>query len=62
MMQDKLAGVDMRDWFAVQIMNGVCAGDWRFDIPEGKTWDEVAVKRAYQIADAMIAEREISNV
>jgi hypothetical protein len=58
---DKLDGVDMRDWFAVQILNGICAGDWRFDIPDNKTWDEVAVSRAYGLADEMIREREISN-
>lgn len=62
MIEDKLAGVDMRDWFAVQILGGICAGDWRMDIPEGKTWDDVAVKRAYGLADAMIKEREITNV
>ena len=54
--------MNLRDEFAVRIMAGICAGDWRFDIPEGKTWDEIAVARAYELADAMIAEREISNV
>ena len=54
--------MNLRDEFAVRIMAGICAGDWRFDIPEGKTWDDVAVARAYQIADAMIKEREIDNV
>jgi hypothetical protein len=51
----------LRDEFAAKIMAGICAGDWKFDTSE-KTWDEVAVARAYQIADAMIKEREISNV
>ena len=58
---DKLAEIDMRDWFAVQIMNGICAGDWKFDTST-KSWDEVAVARAYQIADAMIKERKIETV
>jgi len=62
MLEDKLADVDMRDWFAVQVMNGICGGDWKLDLSDGKTWDEMASKRAYQIADAMIKEREISNV
>jgi hypothetical protein len=54
-------GMQMRDAFAVKIMAGICAGDWKFDTSE-KTWDEVASKRAYEIADAMLAEREIENV
>jgi hypothetical protein len=53
--------MNLRDEFAARIMAGICAGDWKFDTSE-KTWDEVAVKRAYEIADAMIKEREISNV
>lgn len=52
----------MRDEFAAKIMAGICAGDWKFDLSNGKTWDEVAVARAYEIADAMMKEREISNV
>jgi hypothetical protein len=54
-------GMQMRDAFAVKIMAGICAGDWKFDTSE-KTWDQVAVKRAYEIADVMIKERDISNV
>jgi hypothetical protein len=54
-------GMQMRDAFAIKIMAGICAGDWKFDT-SAKSWDEVAVARAYEIADAMIAEREISNV
>lgn len=54
--------MNLRDEFAARILAGICAGDWRFDIPEGKTWDQMAVKRAYQIADAMITEREITTV
>lgn len=54
--------MNLRDEFAARIMAGICAGDWKFDLSGGKTWDEVAVARAYEIADAMIKEREISNV
>ena len=54
--------MNLRDEFAARIMAGICAGDWKFDLSSGKTWDQVAVSRAYEIADAMIAEREISNV
>ncbi len=53
--------MNLRDEFAARIMAGICAGDWKFDT-SGKTWDEVAVARAYEIADAMLKEREISNV
>jgi hypothetical protein len=51
-----------RDEFAKSIIQGICAGDWKLDLSTGKSWDEVASKRAYEIADAMLAEREISNV
>ena len=53
--------MNLRDEIASRIMAGMCAGDWKFDTSE-KTWDQVAAARAYQIADAMLAEREISNV
>ena len=49
----------LRDEFAMRIMAGICAGDWKFDLSGGKKWDELAVARAYQIADAMIKEREV---
>jgi len=51
----------LRDYFAAQIMNGMCAGDWKLHMPDGRTWEEVAARRAYEIADAMMAEREIEN-
>ena len=52
----------LRDEFASRIIAGICAGDWKLDLTDGKSWDEKAVKRAYEIADAMITEREIENV
>lgn len=52
----------MRDDLASKIIAGICSGDWKFDLSNGKTWDEMAAARAYEIADAMIKEREISNV
>ena len=54
--------MNLRDEFAARVIAGICAGDWKLDLSNGKTWDEMAVKRAYEIADAMIKEREISNV
>lgn len=50
----------LRDYFAAKIMSGMCSGDWKLDTSE-KTWDQVAAKRAYEIADAMLIEREIEN-
>ena len=38
---------------ATQILQGICAGDWKFDIKD-KTWDEVAVERALELADKLI--------
>jgi hypothetical protein len=51
-----------RDYFAATIMSGICAGDWKLNIEEGSTWDEVAAKRCYEIADAMIKHRDITEV
>jgi len=51
----------LRDEFAKAIMAGIIAADWKFDLTE-KKWDEIAAKRAYELADAMIKEREIGNV
>jgi len=51
----------LRDEFAKSIMAGIIAADWKFDLTN-KTWDEIAAKRAYELADAMIKEREIGNV
>jgi hypothetical protein len=52
----------LRDELAYTIIAGICAGDWQFQIPEGKTWDEVAARRAYELADAMLREREVTYV
>ena len=53
--------MELRDEFAKSIMAGIIAADWKFDLAE-KKWDEIAVRRAYEIADAMIKERKVSNV
>jgi hypothetical protein len=39
---------------ATRIFQGICAGDWKFDIPEDKTWSDVAIHRAFELADKMI--------
>jgi hypothetical protein len=38
---------------ATQVLQGICAGDWKFDIKD-KTWDDVAVDRALELADKLI--------
>ena len=43
-----------REEIALQILNGACAGDWKFDVPTGMKWDVVAALRAFQIADAFL--------
>ncbi len=53
--------MELRDEFAKAIMAGIISADWKFDLTE-KKWDEIAVRRAYEIADAMAKEREIKNV
>lgn len=39
---------------ATQILVGMCAGDWQMSIPEGQTWDDVAIPRAFELADKMM--------
>ena len=39
---------------ATQILAGMCAGDWQMPIPEGQTWDEVAIPRAFELADKIM--------
>ena len=39
---------------ATQILAGMCAGDWQMPISEGQTWDEVAIPRAFELADKMM--------
>ena len=58
---NNLDNIKLRDFFAAQIMQGICAGDWKFDTSE-KSWDAIATRRAYEIADAMLKERKIDNV
>ena len=41
---------------AAMILQGMCAGDWQFPIPEGQTWDDVAIPRAFELADKLIAK------
>ena len=38
---------------AAMVLQGICAGDWKFDIKD-QTWDDVAVERALEIADKLL--------
>jgi hypothetical protein len=42
---------------ATSILQGMCAGDWKFDVKD-TTWDDVAVERALELADKLIAKHE----
>lgn len=51
-------GMTLRDWFAGHALAGICVNDeyWRLNEEyRGKSASEIA-HRAYQVADAMIAE------
>ena len=55
--------IPLRDRLAMVIINGIISGDWTFPTSfngkEGvEAWDEQAATRAYQIADAMLRQRE----
>ena len=43
-----------REQVALQILNGACAGDWKFDVPTGMKWDDIAVIRSFELADAFL--------
>ena len=38
---------------ATRVLQGICAGDWKFDIKD-KTWDDMATERALEIADKLL--------
>lgn len=51
-------GMELRDYFASSALQGICAGDWKFDLKDGTmTWIEVATLKSYEIADAMMEAR-----
>jgi hypothetical protein len=44
-----------RDEIATQILCSIVSADWKLDLSAG-TWDEAAVKRAYELTDTLIQE------
>jgi hypothetical protein len=47
-----------REYIALQIINGACAGDWKIDVPTGMKWENIIALRAFEIADAFIEVAE----
>ena len=50
-----------RDSLAVDFFKCIITADWNMPLPEGKTWDEVAIARAFVMADLFIKEAETIN-
>jgi hypothetical protein len=50
-------GMALRDWFAGQVMAGLCACDDLY-IPAGENWITYIPKKAYEVADAMMEARK----
>lgn len=51
-----------RELIALQILNGSCAGDWKFELAKNVKWEDVAVSRAFEIADAFLAFGNVETV
>lgn len=50
---------ELRDEFAMAVLQGICAGDWKFDLKDGEfTWVQIATMKAYEIADEMMEARK----
>ena len=52
----------LRDKFAAAVMTGIVSADWKLPTDENTTWDQIAVRRAFEIADLMVKERDITTV
>lgn len=50
--ESNLTGMSLRDWFAGQALHSISPGPFNA---------EVCAKRAYEMADAMLQQREQSN-
>lgn len=56
-------GMSLRDWFAGMALQGMLAHSTRYKPRPGTSsnWHEAISEEAYQLADAMLAEREKIN-
>jgi hypothetical protein len=54
--------MELRDELAKGALEAMIIADWKFELVEGKSWDDLAAARAYSLADIMLKEREITNV
>lgn len=52
------AGMDLRDYFAAKAMQGMFCHDTSF----AKQWQDQAAQDAYNMADAMMKQRQIKDV
>lgn len=45
-----------RHLIALEILKAIIAADWKFVLVEGaEKWDDKAIERAYELADAFVA-------
>lgn len=45
-----------RNLIALEILKAIVAADWKFVLVEGaENWDDKAIERAYELADAFVA-------
>jgi hypothetical protein len=54
--------MELRDELAKGALEAMIIADWKFELVEGKSWDDLAAARSYSLADIMLKEREITNV
>jgi hypothetical protein len=56
---DVQPGMSLRDWFAGQALSGMLAHSTRYKPREGApaNWHQAIAEEAYELADAMLAER-----
>jgi hypothetical protein len=51
------SGMTLRDYVAAQVLNGMCAGDWKLPIDD-QTWAKAACTRCFEIADEFMEARK----
>ena len=49
-------GMSLRDYVAVSVLSGMCAGDWQLPIDD-QTWAKAATTRCFEIADEFMEAR-----